>query len=230
MWLKQFACLIVLSFNIYIGVFVQGGFPPHSRVIGWRTCYAVHWVFPPFFYHLTIFHFAPSESSGLNTVTFVIKCTEYHCWHELKQAVVLECFAVKFAHLLGRLWGRRAASQASLAHTSQAALLFPTQAPEPSLASHLFTDSPAAPSLAFGSHTHPRGGQAAVAEVQPALGRRAGGGFHNGAESLGSKLLCGRVEFHTQNIYGERNWKLHQNMQNLHCAAFEVPPESLLNL
>lgn len=111
--------------------------------------------------------------------------------------------------LLVRLWGRRAASQASLAHISWTAFPFAQQAPELSLAPHLSTDSPAAPSFAFGSHTHARGGKEAVAVVQPAFRRRAGGGFHNGVESLGNELLCRRVEFHPQNIYSERNWKLH---------------------
>lgn len=71
-----------------------------------------------------------------------------------------------------------------------------------------------------GFHTSPQGGEAAVA-AGPAFGRSVGGGFCDSVESLSHQLLCGRVEFHPQNTYGETNWKLQRNMQNLHCASFQ---------
>lgn len=71
-------------------------------------------------------------------------------------------------------------------------------------------------------HTQPSEGKAAMAASPGCFFREksVGGVSHSSVESLGYQLLCGRVEFHPQNTYGETNWKLQWNMQNLHCASF----------
>ena len=140
------------------------------------------------------------------------------------------CCQARCSHTFrGGCGARRTASRADLAHLRTlrppprvAAFQCHRQAPAASLASRLFTNSPVPLSLPRlgGFHTHPRGGKAAVAASPACFGGRAGGGFHNSVESLGNQLLCGRVEFHPQNTYGETNWKLQRNMQNLHCASF----------
>lgn len=122
-----FVCLLVLSFNAHVAVFIQRDFLPASGVLHWRRRCVARWWFPSFLGHLNIksLILLHQNQEDLTQSLFFLKCSEDQGWHELKPAVVGECFAAQRGVRCG---ARGAASQAGLA----------PRRPAPGLASRLF--------------------------------------------------------------------------------------------
>lgn len=141
------------------------------------------------------------------------------------------CCQVRSLHIFWEGCGAEGQPARPALHTPHGCLPVPqVPVPEPSLASHLFTDSPAAPPLAFGSHTHLRGGEAAVAAVQAASGRRAEGGFHNVRKALVTSCCVGGLNFTHRTLTVREIGNCIRICRICTVLLSEVPPESLLNL
>lgn len=126
---------------------------------------------------------------------FFVKCTECQGCHELKQAVVVECFAAKWGVCtpFGKAVGQRGSQP------GQPCTRPPSYSPG-SCSRTKFSLTPfyrltSSPSFGLWLHTDLRGGEAAVAVVQAASGRRAGGGFHNVQKALVTSYCVGGLSF-----------------------------------